>query len=274
VSPGDRSDAFDGSDALDGSDSFDAGTDAGDAVDNGSDLDLSFDEGGESADGIDAGTDQDEGQDQGHDQDQGQDQDQDQDNVVCADDLVSDLVVCATNPRLIITSPNYSSETPLPGCAGKPNVVPLDCRHLESMEDEVYAVRFKFAEITGKFKDSDIVISTTTRDGMIRDADMYRKFDMSVSTIPGDFEGRGEGWGPWCLMRWATDGTELRINGKQVKNFGDPVGAYECPLVPGTQYYINVKAAEPGCHDLATDTYPTYGCLVTVGTNVPASIDE
>lgn len=171
--------------------------------------------------------------------------------------------------KLIITPPRASNETHLPGCIGA-NIDTRQelCAYDGSIGDEAYAVKFKFDELKGANKAADIAISTVTRAGMSRDLDIYRKFDMAISTTAGDFTGLGN---PACAKRWATNGTELRINGKQFTG-KEKIENDECPLSPNVQYYINVKAASPGCQSAGAGgvaSVPNYGCRVTVYTVIP-----
>lgn len=175
------------------------------------------------------------------------------------------LSTAANADKLVITPPRLSNETHLPGCANDLKTLQQLCAYSGSFTDETYAVKFKFSEIKGTNKGNDIAIVSVTRAGMTTDLDKYRKFDMAVSQIPGDFDVISG-----CKRQWATSGTELRINGKQWKPYYPPVAQDECPLMPSTQYYINIKAASAGCQ--ATDgTYPHNGCRVTVATTIPNS---
>ncbi|MFI3136423.1 MAG: hypothetical protein QX197_06550, partial [Methylococcaceae bacterium] len=192
----------------------------------------------------------------------------------CTDDLFTDYYPCG-NGKTIIVNPNLNEETHLPGCAGV-LTNPGACRGLKSMKDEVYAVRFKFKDVISAVKKDHFLIQTVTVDDMRLDDLRFRKFDMTVSTIPGDFDGKGQGWQAACSKKWATDGTELTIRAIQ-HNPGDVVGYDQCPLVPNTTYYINVKAATAGCFDQPASnnpdksTYPAQGCIVSVNTKIPPS---
>lgn len=190
----------------------------------------------------------------------------------CGDDHVSDPWVCANNNRIIVTNQHPQSLSAyVPGCVGRSNESVFICRGSKSMHDEIYAIRFSFSEITGQFRDAEITILANTRDVMTRELDIYRKFDMTISTIAGDFVGVGNGNNPACSKRWRYDGTELRLNAKQFTANNTPPAADQCPLIPGQLYYINIRAASPGCRDDTTGTSPTL-CAVEVDPTVPSSI--
>ncbi|MEQ1637937.1 MAG: hypothetical protein ABL903_14730 [Methylococcales bacterium] len=197
-----------------------------------------------------------------------------------------------SNNSYVLINAQSNGETPLPGSTGK------------TIYDQVYALRFSFKEITGRLKDSEISIQTVTRDIMTREDDKYRKFDITVSETPGYIEA----WDPVaekveysnllddkgnvqfypdgspiqyaskvpdeihpCSRHWVSGGAELTIYGKQVAEGSAPASSSQCPLTPGKEYYINVRAAAPGCRDEKSNTVPGI-CAVKVSTNVPASV--
>lgn len=181
----------------------------------------------------------------------------------CRDDYRSDMVVCDGN-KIMIVAPNINEETHLPGCAGL-LTNPALCRGNGSMINEAYAIRFKFKTVIDAVKNSHFLIQTITVDDMRLDDIKFRKFDMTVSTIPGDFDGKGQGWQIACSKKWAVDGTELTIRAIQHYQ-NDVIGYDECPLTPNTAYYINVRAALSGCSD--GSEYPS-ACRVSVNTKIP-----
>lgn len=187
-------------------------------------------------------------------------------NGACVD-TGADMVSC-NNGKIIIASPNISNETPLPGCAGLPYSDPMKCRSTLSMTGEIYAIRFRFAEITGKLKNSEITIASITRDVMTTEQDRYKKFDMTISTIPGDFN--GVNGSQYCSQRGYKDGTDLRINAKQITTASPQYDFDQCPLKPDTQYYINVKASAPGCADAGSK--PVL-CATVIEPRIPASVN-
>lgn len=189
----------------------------------------------------------------------------------CKDDFKSLLLPCASNPKIIITEPNPIGETYLPGCAGINNVAGRACfMNNPWMKDEIYALRFKFAEVkkTNVNDDSsEISIQSVTRD--FYDEFRYKMFDISISEIPGDFDETR--LGKACVQKGPEQGADLGIQGKQVipGKTNRVLTSYECPLTPGKQYYINVKASQPGCRDPLTNTYPTkQGCMTIIRTGV------
>lgn len=187
----------------------------------------------------------------------------------CKDNFKSLSLPCASNPKIIITEPAPWSETYLPGCAGIHNVLGRACyMNNPWMKDEIYALRFKFAEVkksNANDDSSEISIQSVTRD--FYDEFRYKMFDISISEIPGDFDEAR--LGKTCVQRGPEQGADLRIQGRQVIA-GQPVAlnANECPLTPGKQYYINVKASQPGCRDPLTNTYPSNGCMTIIRTDV------
>lgn len=189
----------------------------------------------------------------------------------CKDDFKSLLLPCASNPKIIITEPNPIGETYLPGCAGVNNVAGRACfMNNPWMKDEIYALRFKFAEIKkANINDdsSEISIQSVTRD--FYDEFRYKMFDLSISEIPGDFD--EVRLGKACVQKGPEQGADLGIQGKQVipGKTTRALTIYDCPLTPGKQYYINIKASQPGCRDPLTNTYPTkQGCMTIIRTGV------
>lgn len=177
--------------------------------------------------------------------------------------------VTPVNNLVKVIDAHNTNETYLPGCAGIVNGSSFDCRFLGSMQNESYAIKFSFAEIKGSNKDHDIPIQTITRD--YPEDEKYKRFDMAVSTIPGDFEAKDMGASAGaCIKKGAQDGSDMSIYGKQAVP-GVNIGDNDCPLIPGKQYYINVKASEPSCQ-YTDGTFPTrLGCMVTVVTRLPTS---
>lgn len=186
----------------------------------------------------------------------------------CKDDLKSPLLPCANNPKIKMIDLNPTGETYLPGCAGLNDVNRTKCFLKNSMKDETYALRFKFNEIikTDANGNYDIRILSVTRDFL--DEDQYRRFDMSISENPGQFTGLAKE----CIKKGAEEGTDMGIYGRQVitgRPNNVPLSENQCPLTPGKQYYINVKASEAGCMDPATKTFPTrQGCIMLLRMSV------
>jgi hypothetical protein len=186
----------------------------------------------------------------------------------CRDDGVTDYLVCASDSKLIIVNPNIIQETPLPGCAGLVSVDVNTCRRSKSMQDEAYAVRLDFKDVVDALKDQVFYIKGYTTDNMREDDPRFRKFDVAISTIPGDFAGNDR---PGCIRTGGPDGTIFAIQ----KDPEDPISNDMCQLTPHTMYYINVRATEPGCHDVQTDpnswdqsSYPAHECCISVDTQI------
>lgn len=163
-------------------------------------------------------------------------------NASCAgiQDQISQNPFKACNDLTIANESNFK-QSEYPGCMGKPDVFPTQCRGDAAIVGQhTYAQRFDFQGWTkdqgfceGTEK-SRVTIYATTNDAMNTSAPNYENFgtlDMAISEIPGDLNPSDS------ACRW--NGEPAFTVSVAITQAGTQ--ANTCKLTPGKKYYINVK---------------------------------